>query len=119
MVDEVRDAIQNLWGGRCKITKFDKEKSKNNIVRSVEKVLYENQPCRISHKTISQANQAESFANTIQVIKLFIAPELDIPPGCKIEVIQNGVTKVYQHSGVSAVYTNHQEIILELAKEKA
>ena len=115
MVDEVRNAIQSLWIGRCKITKFDKEKGKNNIVKSVEKVLYENQPCRISHKTISQA----SFANTAQIIKLFIAPELDIPAGCKIEVIQNGITKTYQHSGVSAVYSHHQEIILELAKEKA
>ena len=75
--------------------------------------LFENLPCRLSFKNISQANQTESFAATNQVVKLFIAPEVYVPPGSVIEVTQNEVTRKYKHSGVSAVYTNHQEIILD------
>lgn len=116
---EAREAIQSMWDGRCRIIEFNNEKGRNNIVKTTEKVLHDNVPCRLSHKTISQAEQTESFASTSQVIKLFIAPELDIPAGCKIEVTQNGITKMYENSGVSAVYTNHQEIILQIAKKKA
>ena len=116
---EAREAIHSMWDGRCKVIEFVKEKGRNNIVEKKEKVLYDNQPCRLSHKTISQAEQTESFASTSQVIKLFIAPELLIPEGCKIEVTQNGVTKMYENSGISAVYTNHQEIILTAEKKKA
>ncbi|BBM48390.1 hypothetical protein JMUB3933_1906 [Leptotrichia wadei] len=54
-----------------------------------------------------------------QVVTLFISPEVYIPPGSMIEVTQNNVTKRYKHSGISAVYTNHQEIVLEVEQEKA
>jgi hypothetical protein len=54
-----------------------------------------------------------------QVVTLFISPEVYIPPGSMIEVTQNNVTRTYKHSGISAIYTNHQEIILELEQEKA
>ncbi|MDO4728439.1 MAG: hypothetical protein Q4B43_05470 [Bacteroidota bacterium] len=119
VLKEAREAIQSMWTGRCRVIKFGKVKGKNNIVNPKEIVVYDNVPCRLSHKNISQVQQEEPFATTSQVIKVFIAPDLDIPAGCKIEITQNGVTKTYENSGVSAVYTNHQEIILQIVKDKA
>ena len=46
-------------------------------------------------------------------------PEVYVPPGSVIEVTQNGITRKYKHSGISAVYTNHQEIVLEAYKGSA
>ena len=50
----------------------------------------------------------------VQTIKLFIAPEIDIKPGSKIDVTHLGVTTSYKRSGNPAVYHTHQEIMLEL-----
>lgn len=122
MVDELkqaREAIQSMWTGICNIFWFKNSKNKYGTVVSEVKELYKNIPCRLSFKNISQTEQTESAAKTSQVVKLFIAPEVYVPPGSVIEVTQNGVTRKYKHSGISAVYTNHQEIILDVEQEKA
>ena len=67
----------------------------------------------MSYKDISQANSDSTVATTQQVIKLFLAPEYDIPRGSKIVVEQNGRTNEYVRSGKPAIYETHQEIILE------
>lgn len=122
MVDELkqaREAIQSMWTGICNIFGFKNSKNKYGTVVSEVKELYKNIPCRLSFKNISQTEQTESVAKTSQVVKLFIAPEVYVPPGSIVEVTQNGVTRKYKHSGISAVYTNHQEIILDVEQEKA
>ena len=122
MVEELkqaREAIQSMWTGVCNIFRFKNSKNKYGTVVSEVKELYKNIPCRLSFKNISQTEQTESVAKTSQVVKLFIAPEVYVPPGSVIEVTQNGVTRKYKHSGISAVYTNHQEIILDAEQEKA
>ena len=122
MVDELkqaREAIQSMWTGICNIFWFKNSKNKYGTVVSEVKELYKNIPCRLSFKNISQTEQTESMAKTSQVVKLFIAPEVYVPPGSIVEVTQNGVTRKYKHSGISAVYTNHQEIILDAEQEKA
>nr|DAI53445.1 MAG TPA: head closure knob [Caudoviricetes sp.] len=122
MVEELkqaREAIQSMWTGICNIFGFKNSKNKYGTVVSEVKELYKNIPCRLSFKNISQTEQTESVAKTSQVVKLFIAPEVYVPPGSIVEVTQNGVTRKYKHSGISAVYTNHQEIILDVEQEKA
>lgn len=122
MVDELkqaREAIQSMWTGICNIFGFKNSKNKYGTVVSEVKELYKNIPCRLSFKNISQTEQTESVAKTSQVVKLFIAPEVYVPPGSIVKVTQNGVTRKYKHSGISAVYTNHQEIILDVEQEKA
>ena len=108
-----------MWTGVCNIFRFKNSKNKYGTVVSEVKELYKNIPCRLSFKNISQTEQTESVAKTSQVVKLFIAPEVYVPPGSIVEVTQNGVTRKYKHSGTSAVYTNHQEIILDVEQEKA
>ena len=122
MVEELkqaREAIQSMWTGICNIFWFKNSKNKYGTVVTEVKELYRNIPCRLSFKNISQTEQTESVAKTSQVVKLFIAPEVYAPPGSIVEVIQNGVTRKYKHLGISAVYTNHQEIILDAEQEKA
>ncbi|MFL8797998.1 hypothetical protein Q3228_19010, partial [Clostridioides difficile] len=50
-----------------------------------------------------------------QTIKLFISPDVEIKSGSKL-IIND---KEYVRSGESAIYPNHQEIILELLEDKA
>ena len=116
---KAKKAIQSLWTGVCNIFGFKDVEDIYGATTHAEVMLFENLPCRLSFKNISQTSQRESFAVSSQIVKLFIAPEVYVPPGSVIEVTQNGVTRKYKHSGISAVYTNHQEIVLEAYKGSA
>ena len=118
-LEKAKKAIQSLWTGVCNIFGFKDVEDKYGATIHAEVALFENLPCRISFKNISQTSQTESFAVSSQVVKLFIAPDVYVPPGSVIEVTQNGITRKYKHSGISAVYTNHQEIVLEAYKGSA
>lgn len=114
---KVRKAIESLYDATCTITEHQKVKKENKSTGFVESVVVENQPCRISFKTINSTTSTESGASAlVSVVKLFIAPEINVKPGSKITVTQNNVTTDYQNSGEPAYYSTHQEIILELFK---
>ena len=77
-------------------------------------IVLENQPCKLSYKNITSTTD-EKVAKLVQTIKLFISPNINIKAGSKL-IIND---KEYVRSGESAIYPNHQEIILELLKDKA
>ena len=93
---------------------------------NTETTLFTNKPCRLSFISAPPSDKLASFSNNLihsdtprahfvdQQIKLFIDPALDIPPGSKISVTQNGLTQYFKSSGAPAVYSSHQEI--ELAR---
>lgn len=131
--DVARTAIESLYSGRCTIS--IKSKQFNQTTKQTEfgdTVLIENQPCRLSYLNLypSEGNvQRGSISNNVsskerdrfyvksQTIKLFISPLINVPAGSKITVTQNNQTQIYKASGQPAVYTNHQEIELELFDE--
>jgi polygalacturonase len=114
---KARKAIESLYDGTCTITEHQKIKKENKSTAFVESVVVENQPCRISFKTVNNTTSTETGASAlVQVVKLFVAPEIKVKPGSKISVTQNNVTTEYKNSGEPAYYSTHQEIILELFK---
>ena len=112
----VRAAIQSLYDGKCTVTVRQEYEKDNGATAFREVVLIEDEPCRLSFSNTSSTKDGEVAASVSQVTELFIAPEVDIPPGSKITVIQNGDTVDYTKSGVKAKYETHQQIILELWK---
>ncbi|MCM1440358.1 MAG: hypothetical protein NC131_14310 [Roseburia sp.] len=120
MVSSYQNALRKLWVGRCDL--FVRETSVNpangrNEPTEVQKLVGE--PCRLSFSNITSTTEQDSAARIQQVVKLFISKEVEVPPGSKIVVTQNGVTQVFTHSGEPAVYSTHQEIVLETFKEYA
>ena len=112
---KARKAIESLYDGTCTITEHQKVKNEDKSTGFKDVVVLKDQLCRLSFKTISQTNPNENGAAAmVQVTKLFIAPEIQVKAGSKVTVTQKGVTTEYKNSGVPAVYTTHQEIILEL-----
>ena len=121
----LKAAVESLYSGICTVTAttptFD-ESTKQTT--HTETTLFTNQPCRLSFISAPPSDKLVSFSNNLihsdtprahfvdQQIKLFIDPALDIPPGSKISVTQNGVTSLFKSSGATAVYSSHQEIEL-------
>ena len=114
---KVRKLIESLYDGTCTITEHQKVKRENKSTGFEDVIVLQNQPCRISFQTVNSTSATDTGASSLsQVVKLFISPDIDVKPGSKIIVAQNGITTEYQNSGEPAHYTTHQEIILELFK---
>ena len=107
-----RKAIESRYEGVCTIT--TNETVRVNGVTKTETTIYcEDEPCRISYQTVQPTADSDTLAKAYQEIRLFIAPEIEMPEGAKIEVTQHGKTSKYRRSGKPLVYTNHQEVLLE------
>ncbi len=110
-----RRVVEALYTGTCTITERRKGRDeKTKLTGTREEAVLEGQPCRLSFETLKTTGSASPAAGISQAVKLFLAPEIEVKPGSRITVTQNGVTTDYQRSGVPAVYPTHQEILLEL-----
>lgn len=110
-----KKAIQSLWDGRATITVREGVlDERTGRTEPVECVTASELPCRISFATVKSTEPDEEAARVAQTVTLYIDPDLVIPEGSKITVTQNQVTADYGRSGKAAVYTDHQEVPLEL-----
>lgn len=117
MVSARRKAIERLYKGICTIKEFQSVKDPITHITSKKEVLVlENQPCKLSYEKQMSATNTNAPAIIAQSTKLFIAPEITVKPGSKIIVTQNEKTTEFSRSGEPAIYTDHQEITLELFK---
>lgn len=114
---KARKAIESLYDGKCTITEHQKVKKENKSTGFQDVVVLKDEPCRLSFKTINNTNPTETAASAVvQITKVFLAPEIQVKPGSKLTITQNGVTTEYKSSGVPAYYSTHQEIVVELFK---
>lgn len=105
--------LQKLWRDTCSIYNFEKLKDpKTKTTEFKEILVQENIPCRISFQNISSTSETPSIAITNQVIKLFLSNKVEIKENSKIVVTRNGISKTYKASGIPAIYSVHQEVIL-------
>lgn len=116
----VNNPLAILWKGRCTIYEFKDVQDPDTFQTTQKEVpVLEDEPCRLSYNREQSTNIANGAAVVSQSITLFIRPDLVIKPGSVIEITQNGVTEKFKGSGKPAIYTNHQEIVLELYEVNA
>ena len=112
---KVRKAIESLYTGICNVIVYDDVTDpETHLTEKGEVVVFENIPCKLSFGRVNSSVSSETYSEKGQGVKLFINPEMVVPPGSKIVVEQNNVVTAYKLSGEPAVYTSHQEIPLEL-----
>ncbi|WP_019555206.1 hypothetical protein [Propionispira raffinosivorans] len=113
-----RKAQEKTYEGRCTVTEYGKVKDPvTHITEEKDITAYKDQACRLSYSSAPATGPSQTADSLEQSITLFIAPDLVIKPGSKINVVQNGRTEAYKQSGKAAVYSTHQEINLELYEE--
>ena len=110
-------AIESLYEGVCNIYTYEETQADTGENVKDRQLLYEAVPCRISFDNSPAASDADTVDTIAQGITLFLPPLCRIPPGCFIEVTQNGNVTAYQNSGPAKIYATHQEIALNLAEE--
>ena len=107
-------AIKSIWCDTCTVTV--KHNTVNSVGRTVQtdEVLFENEPCRLSFSSVNVTDESSHAARRVQSTVLLIDRDRDVPPGSIITVTHEGVTSIYERSGVPSVYSVHQQIPLEL-----
>lgn len=113
-----------LWQDTCTVTVRKPYKKADKSTGHKDQVILQEAPCKLSFLySFTSANTPvmnnKIASATKQTIKLFLFPDAEIPPGSKIAVTHKGKTTLFTHSGVPSVFSNHQEIILELWQEWA
>lgn len=112
--------LEKLWIDRCTIYKYQDVTDPDTFQTIQQEVpILEDEPCRLSYNREQATNITNGAAVVSQSITLFIRPDLTIDPGSVIEITRHGKSVKYKGSGQPAVYTNHQEIILELYEGNA
>ena len=110
--------LEQLYSDRCTIYTRENVKNENTHITKQEWVAYKKDiPCRLSSKSISTVDSSSDYPIVRQEIKLFLAPDIVIPAGSKIEVVHLGETKIYKKSSTALVYENHQELNIDLQEK--
>lgn len=105
--------------GKCNVYTIQNSTDLNGGEESEEEVLlYENLPCHLSINSAPIASDGLA-ANVTKETKLFVDPDVNIPPGSKIVVTQRGITETYTNSGQPFAYQSHRGISLTLYDQKA
>lgn len=112
--------LQRLWNDTCTIQITGNVTKPNGATGKGWETLCKNEPCKVSFfynntRLTSPASGGVAAFETVQQTKLFIRADLNIPAGSRITVITHKNAKVlyYESSGIPAVFTNHQEILIE------
>lgn len=116
----VTNPLSALWIGKCTVYEYQSVTDPNTFQTTQKEVaVLVDEPCRLSYRHEQATNITSGAAVVSQSITLFIRPDLVINPGSVIEITQHGVTTKYKGSGQPAIYSNHQEIILQLYEDNA
>jgi hypothetical protein len=113
-------ALEKLWTDKCTVYIYEKTLNENTKrTEFQESALLQNQPCRVSYKTLNSVATRDFAPEIAMQVKLFISNAVTIPAGSKISVTRGDMVMTYKNSGKAAVYSTHQEIPLELFEEWA
>ena len=115
-----RKAIEATYDGTCRIYGMQSVKDPvTKVTRQEETLVQDGIACHLSYSSTALAAGSDTVTGVAQTIKLFLEPEPVVPPGSRIEVTQQGRNESYAQRGKAAVYSSHQEILLEIWKEYA
>lgn len=76
-----RQVIESTYDCACDI--IERKAVKDEITKRTkdqEEIVLEKQNCKLSFETIKNTNESETENNVTQIVKLFIAPDIEIKP---------------------------------------
>ena len=114
-LSQARKAVESLYDAKCTVIEYKNvtnEVTKQTKKQEVSEII--DQPCKLSFSSLKNSSQTDAGNEVKQVIKVFIAPELEINPGSKLVITNKGRTTDFKNSGKPAIFNTHQEIVLEL-----
>ncbi|MGG1554996.1 hypothetical protein [Paenibacillus ferrarius] len=108
-----RAAIESTYEGLCTVTVFDSSKDPTTkVTAQTRTTLFADRPCGLSQGSLPASSKTDTDNTVSFDAKLFIDPDVTIPAGCEIRVVQNGMDALFRQVGMPFRYATHQEIKL-------
>lgn len=116
----VSNPLELLWIGKATIYEYQNVTDPETYQTKQELLeIATDEKCRLSHNRETTVAVDGGAPYVTQTIVLFIRPDLTIKEGSVIGITQNGITNKYKRASKPAIYTNHQEVALELYEDNA
>lgn len=110
-----RDTIRLLWEHELTITCRENVLNKETgIEEPVEKIICENEPCRLCKQQTNPTDKSPSTMN--ELVHCMFKPEIEVPAGSIFKISFNGKTETYSLSSPPQVYWDHQTVKLRIIK---
>lgn len=115
----LKRAKELLYSDVCDVIAYEKDRNEDGSVSTVEKLIFEDIPCKLSYNSSNSAKESEVFSSVSQSIKVFMSPEYIVKEGSKINITRGQECYQFKSSGTPIVFETHQEINLEKVSDKA
>lgn len=114
----MKSILEQTYEDKVMVSEMQKFKDATTKITSKQEiVVLTDVPCKLSVSSADKASDSGNVATISKVIKLFVAPTVQIKPGSKITVTKaTGEVTDYARSSEPVVYASHAEYILELFK---
>lgn len=106
-----REALERLYEDRATIKRHGEVEKPTGETALGLGTISEDQPCRLSQKSLAANGQTDVENDISYETKLFIAPEVEVLQGDVVEVTKHGHTVTYV-AGEPFRYPTHQEVNL-------
>lgn len=119
-INRLVKAREMLWQGLADIYQLTPQTDQATGLTdgSAWTLLHGAVPCRVSFKQTRTTKEGD-LSKPVLLTSLHMRPDLLVPAGCRVTVVQSGRSYRFHRSGVPAVYTTHQEIPLEIEDSHA
>ncbi|SBV94338.1 conserved hypothetical protein [uncultured Eubacteriales bacterium] len=107
-----RAAIEATYEDKAAVLRVQ-DVQDGSLTRQEETTVYQAVSCGLSRGGGDSSGQTAMQNNIDYDATLFLAPELDIRPGDRVEVTRFGVMHSFSVEGRTAVYATHQEARLK------
>ena len=119
ILKRAKKPILSMMTGVCDVQEYQSVKDQTTHVTKQQLVsVYSGQPCKLSYSKNPATTEGDA-PGSLLTVRLILPSELAIRPGAVITVTQKGKTRTFKAASEPAVYTNHQEVELESAKDYA
>ena len=119
ILKRAKGPIRKMMTGTCDVQEYQSVKDQTTHVTKQQLVtVYSGQPCRLSYSKNPATTEGDA-PGSLLTVRLFLPSELVIRPGSVFTVTQKGRTRTFKAASEPAVYTSHQEVELESAKDYA
>lgn len=113
LLQGARHKLDAFYDGVCSVSHYE---VLPGVVDQVKEVAGGSEiPCHLDYGDVGPVEALEPGQRVVLGATLFLAPEVEIAPGSRVSVKQNGVQLVFEASGEAAVYQTHQEVPLRMA----
>ncbi len=102
--------INKMFDGVCSIKELEQQADDRGIMRQREIVVDEDVPCHLEIKSAGAARNRGEGSLVEANARLFLAAGVEVKPGSKITVRQQGREYDFVSSSLARVYCWHQEI---------